>query len=340
MHNIMAVAMNSTGSHMIVSNEGGHVLYINMSTETVIFKFRANRTVRSVQFSPDGKFIAICRDMDLQIQEIGKQSTSMYYPFHLSMTYKLSSETLNCVDWSGDGCLIVAGGEDHIVRVVGARYYRNLFIHPLAAHQGPIVTCQFINGNYDLISVCKRGIANVWTASIQPGDLVEGKWTKPEENEMESEDESVTRLYYEKTKRYSLLESSGSGKSGIDVTSCRIHTTTNILVTAYSNGVFVLHEVPSFALIHNLRVSDMQITSVAVNNTGDWLALGCGKGSAAQLVVWEWQSETYVLKQQAHSQRILAVQYSPDGSLLGTGAEDGKGKNLEWPYRLLYGDFR
>ncbi|KAK6026701.1 DEAD/DEAH box helicase [Ostertagia ostertagi] len=285
MHNIMAVAMNSTGSHMIVSNEGGHVLYINMSTETVIFQIRANRTVRSVQFSPDGKFIAICRDMDLQIQEIGKQSTSI---------------------------LIVAGGEDHIVRVVGARYYRNLFIHPLAAHQGPIVTCQFINGNYDRVTI----IINEFT----------GKWTKPEENEMESEDESVTRLYYEKTKRYSLLESSGSGKSGIDVTSCRIHTTTNILVTAYSNGVFVLHEVPSFALIHNLRVSDMQITSVAVNNTGDWLALGCGKGSAAQLVVWEWQSETYVLKQQAHSQRILAVQYSPDGSLLGTGAEDGKVK--------------
>lgn len=105
--------------------------------------------------------------------------------------------------------------------------------------------------------------------------------------------------------RFSLLESSGSGKSGIDVTSCRLHAETNILVTAYSNGVFVLHEVPSFSLIHNLRyalyslgasgiaskiafhfrVSEMQITSVAINNTGDWLALGCGKGSAAQLVV-------------------------------------------------------
>ncbi|KHJ80770.1 WD domain, G-beta repeat protein [Oesophagostomum dentatum] len=70
----------------------------------------------------------------------------------------------------------------------------------------------------------------------------------------------------------------------------------------------------------------MQISTVAVNNTGDWLALGCGKGTAAQLVVWEWQSETYVLKQQAHSQRIVAVQYSPDGSLIATGAEDGKVK--------------
>ncbi|KIH51261.1 WD domain, G-beta repeat protein, partial [Ancylostoma duodenale] len=212
--------------------------------------------------------------------------------------------------------LVAAGGDDNVVRVVGSRDYRNLFIHPLAAHQGSIVTCQFINNNYDLISVCKRGIANVWTASIQPGDLVEGTWTKPEE-EMESEEETVTRLHYNKEKRYSLLESSGSGKSGIDVTACRIHVQSNLLVTAFSNGVFVLHEVP---------VSEMQISSVAINNTGDWLALGCGKGSAAQLVVWEWQSETYVLKQQAHSQRILAVQYSPDGSLLATGAEDGKVK--------------
>ncbi|ETN71197.1 WD domain, G-beta repeat protein [Necator americanus] len=163
--------------------------------------------------------------------------------------------------------LVAAGGDDNIVRVVGSRDYRNLFIHPLAAHQGSIVACQFINNNYDLISVCKRGIANIWTASIQPG-----LWTKSED--IKSGDDTTTRLHYNKEK----------------------------------------------------RISDMQINSVAINDTGDWLALGCGKGSAAQLVVWEWQSETYVLKQQAHSQRVLAVQYAPDGSSLATGAEDGKVK--------------
>ena len=44
----------------------------------------------------------------------------------------------------------------------------------------------------------------------------------------------------------------------------------------------------------------------------------------AQLIVWEWQSESHILKQQSHSQTITAIAYSPDGSILATGAEDGK----------------
>ena len=35
---------------------------------------------------------------------------------------------------------------------------------------------------------------------------------------------------------------------------------------------------------------------MAINSSGDWLAFGSAK--LGQLLVWEWQSETYVLKQQ------------------------------------------
>lgn len=73
-----------------------------------------------------------------------------------------------------------------------------------------------------------------------------------------------------------------------------------------------------------LRVSDLKVSSLAVNKSGEWLAIACGKGSEGQLVVWEWQSETYIMKQQSHSQSITTVAYSPDGSQIATGAEDGK----------------
>ncbi len=45
-----------------------------------------------------------------------------------------------------------------------------------------------------------------------------------------------------------------------------------------------------------------------------------------QLLVWEWQSETYILKQQGHYQDLNTVCWSPDGSMLATGGDDAKVK--------------
>lgn len=46
-----------------------------------------------------------------------------------------------------------------------------------------------------------------------------------------------------------------------------------------------------------------------------------GKG---QLLVWEWQSESYVFKQQGHFNNMASLAYSPDGQHIVTGGDDGK----------------
>lgn len=46
-----------------------------------------------------------------------------------------------------------------------------------------------------------------------------------------------------------------------------------------------------------------------------------GKG---QLLVWEWQSESYVFKQQGHFNNMACLAYSPDGQYIVTGGDDGK----------------
>lgn len=104
--------------------------------------------------------------------------------------------------------------------------------------------------------------------------------------------------YYLTFCSFSLIEAAGSIKQATSVTASNFHRTNKILVTAFSNGVFALHEIPSFSLIHSLRfheqtclnneicrISDISVSTAVFNSSGDWIALGCGKGSSAQLLV-------------------------------------------------------
>eukprot|EP00058_Branchiostoma_floridae_P012668 XP_002598156.1 hypothetical protein BRAFLDRAFT_123300 [Branchiostoma floridae] len=108
------------------------------------------------------------------------------------------------------------------------------------------------------------------------------------------------------------------------LTSCDYHKRTHFLVTGFASGIFHLHELPDFNLIHSLSISDQRIASVSFNSTGDWIALACS--GLGQLLVWEWQSESYVLKQQGHFNNMSSLAYSPDGQYIVTGGEDGKVK--------------
>lgn len=53
-----------------------------------------------------------------------------------------------------------------------------------------------------------------------------------------------------------------------------------------------------------------------------------------QLLVWEWQSESYVLKQQGHFNSMVSLAYSPDGQYIVTGGDDGK---VRWLHPVWVG---
>lgn len=102
------------------------------------------------------------------------------------------------------------------------------------------------------------------------------------------------------------------------------HAPSNLLVIGFSTGVFGLWEMPAFSNIHTLSISQEKISSVAINASGEWLAFGAKR--LGQLLVWEWQSESYVLKQQGHYFDMNTLAYSQDGQNVATGGDDGKVK--------------
>jgi periodic tryptophan protein 2 len=108
------------------------------------------------------------------------------------------------------------------------------------------------------------------------------------------------------------------------VVSTAFHAPSNLLIVGFSSGIFGLWEMPDFANIHTLSISQEKISSLAVNSTGEWLAFGASK--LGQLLVWEWQSESYVLKQQGHYFDMNTLSFSSDAQNVATGGDDGKVK--------------
>lgn len=113
-------------------------------------------------------------------------------------------------------------------------------------------------------------------------------------------------------------------QAGTKVFCSTFHRRSNLLIVGFSTGIFGLWEMPAFTNVHTLSISQEKISSVAVNPSGEWLAFGARK--LGQLLVWEWQSESYVLKQQGHYFDMNALAYSPDGQYVATGGDDGKVK--------------
>lgn len=108
------------------------------------------------------------------------------------------------------------------------------------------------------------------------------------------------------------------------VTATSFHPTTNLLSVGFSTGVFSLYELPDFTQLQSLSISKQSITAISQNITSEWIAIGSSK--LGQLLVWEWQSESYILRQQGHFDSLNSVAYTHDGTKVVTASDDGKVK--------------
>uniref|UniRef100_A0A8C2AFH9 PWP2 small subunit processome component n=1 Tax=Cyprinus carpio TaxID=7962 RepID=A0A8C2AFH9_CYPCA len=290
--------------------------------------------VHSVSFSPDGKKFVITKE-NVPLMYHAPERNREFNAFALDKSYYGPFDETTCIDWTDDSKCFAVGSKDMTTWIFGAERWANLIYYSLGGHKDIIVGCFFEKDSLDMYTVSQEGTLCVWESDTEleglqyenkddddveeiigedgetRGDVIKGSADTPKQVE------GIKNVRYSQRSKHYFNKAGDFNK----LTAAAFHKKTHILVTGFASGAFHLHELPEFDLIHSLSISDQRISTIAMNPTGDWIGFGCS--GLGQLLVWEWQSESYVFKQQGHFNNMNSLAYSPDGQYLVTGGDDG-----------------
>ncbi|CAH1981259.1 unnamed protein product [Acanthoscelides obtectus] len=360
-YNYEAVGLSPDGFTLLTVNEVGEANIISLISQTVVYRYQFKRKVRAVKFSPDGKHFAVCKENNVFVFKAPNSKNIQYNGFVMERVFHGAYDETTCLDWSSDSKILAVGSKDMATKLYPLDKWKNFRLCSLGSHTEGIVGCFFEEGSYDITTISRNGQLCIWESTVEPQDLiplneipVNKKKKKNDDDEDDvniadsierTEEETVAaleqlevndtnnkenKMFYKRVAKHFVADEVRKNNRDALLTSAAYHKTLKILVTGYSTGEFFIHELPDVNQIHSLSISDEKIKSISLNDTGDWIALGCGGSGflqfSGQLLVWEWQSETYIMKQQGHSSNMSCISYSGDGQMIVTGGEDGKVK--------------
>lgn len=228
-----------------------------------------------------------------------------FAPFVKHHTHTGHFDEVRHIEWSSDSRFFLSASKDLTARVWSLNQEEGFIPTVLSGHRQAVVGAYFSKDQETIYTISKDGAVFDW------------KYVAPKRDDDEMDDEEQ-----EKDMRWRIVNKHYFMQNNTHLKCAAYHADSNLLVAGFSNGIFGLYEMPDFNMIHTLSISQNDIDFVTINKTGEWLAFGASK--LGQLLVWEWQSESYILKQQGHFDSMNSLVYSPDGQRIITTADDGK----------------
>ncbi|DAZ99051.1 TPA: hypothetical protein N0F65_010937, partial [Lagenidium giganteum] len=312
--NVERLAVSHDSRLLLAVDEDGRCLLVNLRKGVVLYRFHFKKPVRAIAFSPNDKYIAVTHGNKVQLWHTPGLRRE-FAPFSLHRTYGGHYGDIISLSWSHDSKFFVTGAEDLSSRIFSVDSYETFHPVTLAGHRDFVIGAFFTADDSQVVTVARDGGAYLWSYKLPKG--MDATTSSEEDNSTAAAVPAIAQATKWFTQKKHVFKMDFA-----KVQCATFHAASNLLVVGFGNGTFGLYQVPDFHNIHTLSITQNEIETVSINATGEWLAFASKK--LGQLLVWEWQSETYVLKQQGHYFDLNAVDYSPDGRLIATGADDAK----------------
>lgn len=309
--NVAVVDINKQGTLLLSIDVDGRGILVNFKTRNVLHHFNFKEPVHDLKFSPDGKLFALAVGRFLQIWRTPETTEDRQFaPFVRYRIHAGHFSEITSLTWSKDSRFIISASKDLTSRIwsVNAEE-KNLASTTFAGHRDNVIGAYFSDDQEKIYTISKDGALFQWEYTKRPGE---------EEDDDPEDEENIDLSKYS----WRITKKNFFHSNRAKVKCSAFHSASNILTVGFSNGEFRLYELPDFLMIQQLSMGQNAVNTVAINNSGEWLAFGSSK--LGQLIVYEWQSESYILKQQGHFDTLNGLCYSPDGSKIVTASHEGK----------------
>ncbi|KAK2602438.1 hypothetical protein N8I77_008968 [Diaporthe amygdali] len=309
--NIARIGLTPQGNLLLTIDEDGQAILTNIARRIAIYNFSFKSGVTALSFSPSGRYFAVGLGRKLEVWHVPSTPDAHpdgeleFAPFVKHHTHTGHFDDVRHIEWSSDSRFFLSASKDLTARIWSLNQEEGFIPTVLSGHRQGVVGAYFSKDQETIYTISKDGAVFDWkyVASKQDND------------EMDDEEQ-------ERDLRWRIVNKHYFMQNNAHLKCAAYHADSNLLVAGFSNGIFGLYEMPDFNMIHTLSISQNDIDFVTINKTGEWLAFGASK--LGQLLVWEWQSESYILKQQGHFDSMNSLVYSPDGQRIITTADDGK----------------
>ncbi|EMG48949.1 PWP2 Periodic tryptophan protein 2 [Candida maltosa Xu316] len=307
--NVQCIALNKQNTLLISIDEDGRAILVNFVSRVVLHHFNFKSKVNDIKFSPCGKYFAIGVDRFVQIWKTPDMSEDRQFsPFVRYKVYSGHFDEILNVTWSKDSRFILTTSKDMTAKLFSLHSEEKDVAMTFSGHRDYVINAFFSDSQEIIYTVSKDGALFTWEYTPRP--------SKDDEEDDEDEDEDEEKKMSWRITAKNFFYADGKLKCAT------FHPQSKLLIVGFTNGEFRIYEIEDFNLIQSLSMGQNAVNTVNINQTGEWLAFGSSK--LGQLLVYEWQSESYILKQQGHFDSMNTLCYSPDGSRLVTGSDDGK----------------
>lgn len=279
----------------------------------------SQRLVLDAAFSPDAKFFAVAIGSKLCIWRAPNEGIAWRMTLHRELVGHM--DTITCLDWSTDSRFLITASNDLTVRLWSVDPIDGFVPCAFVDHRRPVKTAFFSKDMRRICAISKEGVIIVWKVTDEADSKgnaakhlgrnkkkAEKVTAEKQADESGADADIATALWVKETQSYC------NQASNTVVSRVAVNKNTNLIVIGFTGGLFGLYKFPSFDAIYTLRIGNELpvVDSVDISTDGDWLGLACSE--TGTLVVWEWKSEAFVMKQQGHRNGIRCVAFSTGGS--------------------------